>query len=83
MNYTDLRKSKPEMNKKTLTRFVFLDGFVFKISKHNLEPVWIIGSQHPERVQVKVRCDLTILRKNDTKSQQDEWNGANLMYSNL
>lgn len=33
---------------KTPTRFIFLDGFVFKVSKHDLEPVGIIGSQHPE-----------------------------------
>lgn len=31
-----------------LTRFVFLYGFVFKVSKHDLEPVRVIGSQHPE-----------------------------------
>lgn len=30
------------------TRLVFLDGFVFKVSKHDLEPVGVIGSQHPE-----------------------------------
>lgn len=30
------------------TRLVFLDGFVFKVSKHDLEPVGVVGSQHPE-----------------------------------
>lgn len=30
------------------TRLVFLNSFVFKVSKHDLEPVRIIGSQHPE-----------------------------------
>lgn len=34
---------------KALTRFVFLDCFVFKVSKHDLEPIRIIGPQHPER----------------------------------
>lgn len=32
---------------KLLTGFVLLDGFVLKVSKHDLEPVGIIGSQHP------------------------------------
>lgn len=33
------------------TRLVFLDGFVFKVPEHDLEPVRIIGSQHPETKQ--------------------------------
>ena len=36
---------------KVLTRFVFLDGFVFKVSKHDLEPVGVVGAQHPGREQ--------------------------------
>ena len=42
MNYT---QGEPEVYRyKALTRFVFLDSFVFKVSKHDLEPVRIIGS---------------------------------------
>lgn len=31
-----------------LTRFVFLDGFVLQVTKHHLEPVRIVGTQHPK-----------------------------------
>lgn len=30
-----------------LTRLVLLDGFVFKVAEHDLEPIRIIGAQHP------------------------------------
>lgn len=32
-----------------LTRFIFLDRSVFKVSKHDLKAVGVESSQHPER----------------------------------
>lgn len=48
MNHTSsVRISTYGTGAKVPTRLVFLDGFVFKVAKHDLEPVRIIGSQHP------------------------------------
>lgn len=38
---------QPVYKRQVSTWFVLLNGFVLKISKHDLKPVGIIGSQHP------------------------------------
>lgn len=42
------------------TRLVFLNGFVFKVTKHDLEPVRVIGSQHPETEEAEVHVVVVV-----------------------